>query len=90
MGSEALGLFAGLNVLPKKSFATDYSYRSVRDHQVQLIKTRISRRYSVARRLGSDLPATIFGFQFSVQATKLHVAIFFRDAIFRASDATCH
>src|SRR3954468_13847924 len=23
---EALGLFAGLNVLPKKSFATDYSY----------------------------------------------------------------
>ena len=22
---EALGLFAGLNVLPKKSFATDYS-----------------------------------------------------------------
>ena len=27
---EALGLFAGLNVLPKKSFATDYSYRAVR------------------------------------------------------------
>ena len=25
---EALGLFAGLNVLPKKSFATDYSYRT--------------------------------------------------------------
>src|SRR5262249_39282454 len=24
---EALGLFAGLNVLPKKSFVTDYSYR---------------------------------------------------------------
>jgi hypothetical protein len=23
---EALGLFAGLNILPKKSFATDYSY----------------------------------------------------------------
>ena len=23
---EALGLFAGLNVLPKKSFATDYSF----------------------------------------------------------------
>ena len=31
---EALGLFAGLNVLPKKSFATDYSYRTVRDQQL--------------------------------------------------------
>ena len=30
---EALGLFAGLNVLPKKSFATDYSYRTQRKHQ---------------------------------------------------------
>ena len=27
---EALGLFAGLNVLPKKSYATDYSYRTTR------------------------------------------------------------
>src|SRR5262249_27078676 len=27
---EALGLFAGLNVLPKKSYATDYSYRTAR------------------------------------------------------------
>ena len=27
---EALGLFAGLNILPKKSFATDYSYRTER------------------------------------------------------------
>ena len=27
---EALGLFAGLNILPKKSFATDYSYRTTR------------------------------------------------------------
>jgi hypothetical protein len=25
---EALGLFAGLNVLPKKSFLTEYSYRT--------------------------------------------------------------
>ena len=30
---EALGLFAGLNVLPKKTFATDYSYRTRRQHQ---------------------------------------------------------
>jgi len=27
---EAVGLFAGLNVPPKKSYATDYSYRTVR------------------------------------------------------------
>lgn len=33
----AVGLFAGLNVLPKKSFATDYSYRSDRDHQTRLL-----------------------------------------------------
>jgi len=35
---EALGLFAGLNILPKKSFATDYSYRATRDQQVGLLK----------------------------------------------------
>jgi len=35
---EVLGLFAGLNILPKKSFATDYSYRTIRDNQVQLLE----------------------------------------------------
>lgn len=35
---EALGLFAGLNILPKKSFATDYSYRTERKHQYALLK----------------------------------------------------
>jgi hypothetical protein len=35
---EALGLFAGLNILPKKSFATDYSYRTVRDQQRALLQ----------------------------------------------------
>jgi hypothetical protein len=35
---EALGLFAGLNVLPKKSFATDYSYRAGRDQQRHLLQ----------------------------------------------------
>ena len=35
---EALGLFAGLNILPKKSFATDYSYRSGRDQQRALLQ----------------------------------------------------
>jgi len=35
---EALGLFAGLNILPKKSFATDYSYRTSRDQQRILLQ----------------------------------------------------
>ena len=34
---EALGLFAGLNVLPKKSFMTEYSYRATRAHQRALL-----------------------------------------------------
>jgi hypothetical protein len=34
---EALGLFAGLNIPPKKSFATDYSYRTRRQQQRQLL-----------------------------------------------------
>lgn len=33
---EAVGLFAGLNSLPKKSYATEYSYRTGREHQQQL------------------------------------------------------
>jgi hypothetical protein len=33
----ALGLFAGLNVLPKKSYATAYSYRTCRDNQRALL-----------------------------------------------------
>jgi len=34
---EALGLFAGLNILPKKSFAADYSYRTDREQQQKLL-----------------------------------------------------
>src|SRR5947208_2817114 len=34
---EALGFFAGLNILPKKSFVTDYSYRTGRPHQQALL-----------------------------------------------------
>jgi hypothetical protein len=34
---EALGLFAGLNILPKKSYATDYSYRTDRTQQQRLL-----------------------------------------------------
>ena len=40
---EALGLFAGLNVLPKKSFATDYSYRTQRCHQERLLQGWVKR-----------------------------------------------
>jgi hypothetical protein len=35
---EALGLFVGLNILPKKSFATSYSYRTTRDQQLGLLQ----------------------------------------------------
>jgi len=34
---QALGLFAGLKVLPKKSYATDYSYRTTRSCQQALL-----------------------------------------------------
>jgi hypothetical protein len=39
---EALGLFAGLNILPKATFATDYSYRTQRCHHQQLLAGWIS------------------------------------------------
>lgn len=39
---EGLGLFAGLNILPKKSFTTDYSYRTQRSHQEQLLAAWVS------------------------------------------------
>src|SRR5262245_2066086 len=39
---EALGLFAGLNVLPKATFAADYSYRTQRRHQQPLLVGWIS------------------------------------------------
>ena len=34
---EAVGLFAGLNIPPKKSYAAEYSYRTGRDHQHHLL-----------------------------------------------------
>jgi hypothetical protein len=39
---EAVGLFAGLNIPPKKSFTTDYSYRTQRPHQQRLLSAWIS------------------------------------------------
>jgi hypothetical protein len=40
---ESLGLFAGLNILPKKSYATDYSYRTQRTHQEKLLTAWIGK-----------------------------------------------
>src|SRR5262249_14521855 len=40
---EALGLFAGLNILPKKSFATDYSYPTHRRQQLALLQAWVRR-----------------------------------------------
>jgi hypothetical protein len=40
---EASGLFAGLNILPKKSFATDYSYRAGPDQQQRLLAGWVKR-----------------------------------------------
>jgi hypothetical protein len=39
----ALGLFAGLNILPKKSFATDYSYRAGPAQQRRLLAGWVER-----------------------------------------------
>ena len=40
---EALGLFAGLNILPKATFTTDYSYRTIRENQQRLLAGWISK-----------------------------------------------
>jgi hypothetical protein len=46
---EGLGLFAGLNVLPKKSFATDYSYRTQRRQQEMLLGSWVKKTDPAAR-----------------------------------------
>ena len=48
---EGLGLFAGLNVLPKAAFATEYSYRTQRGHQQRLLSGGIA---ALAPRLFPD------------------------------------
>ena len=40
---EGAGLFAGLNVLPKATFATDYSYRTQRSMSDSFVKTLLSK-----------------------------------------------
>jgi hypothetical protein len=39
---EAIGLFAGLNIPPKKSYVTAYSYGAVRDRQQKLLSGWVS------------------------------------------------
>ena len=61
---EALGLFAGLNVLPKKSSATDYSYRTLRTHQQALLSRWVAALAPVlfpeAQEFCRDFPAIPF------------------------------
>jgi len=57
---EALGLFAGLNVLPKDSAATDYSYRLVKGQHNELMARWVTNAYPVlcpdrAREFSLDL-----------------------------------
>jgi hypothetical protein len=42
---EVAGLFAGLNILPKKSFATSYSYRTQRIQQLGLLQGWVKAQY---------------------------------------------
>jgi len=56
---EALGLFAGLNVLPKKSFVTDSSYRATRAQQQALLTGWVrahSSQFAWVRELRYRLP----------------------------------
>ena len=54
---EAAGVFAGLNVLPKKSFATAYSYRTGREHQERLLAGWVRRLCAAAVTRGEGLLA---------------------------------
>ena len=54
---EGAGLFAGLNVLPKTTFSTDYSYRTDRAMSEQLLST-------VLDKVSWDEPPTLFNLDF--------------------------
>jgi hypothetical protein len=60
----ALGLFAGLNALPKKSFATEYSYRCARPNQQALLsgwaKTLSALMFPEGREFSIDFHAIPF------------------------------
>src|SRR5207245_8786111 len=69
---EAVGLFAGLNVPPKKSYATDYSYRTVRDHQQKLLSGWIGAVAPVLFPQANTFSLDFHPIPFRVDATGLH------------------
>ncbi len=44
MHDRALGLFCGLNVLPKRTHLTGYSYRTTREHNLALLEALVPRQ----------------------------------------------
>lgn len=68
---EALGLFAGLNVLPKATYAADYSYRAQRSHQEQLLTGWISRLAPLLLPRGRDFAVDFHAIPFRGDPTAL-------------------
>jgi transposase len=44
---RALGLFCGLNVLPKRTHLTNYSYRTTREHNLALLQALVPRQQAL-------------------------------------------
>jgi len=68
---EALGLFAGLNVLPKDTFAADYSYRTQRHHQQRLLAGWISAMAPLLFPQGKDFSLDFHAIPFRGDPTAL-------------------
>ena len=68
---EALGLFAGLNVLPKATYAADYSYRTQRSHQQQLLTGWISHLAPLLLPQGKDFAVDFHAIPFRGDPTAL-------------------
>ena len=68
---EALGLFAGLNVLPKATYAADYSYRTQRSHQQQLLTGWISQLAPLLLPQGKDFAVDFHAIPFRGDPTAL-------------------
>lgn len=68
---EALGLFAGLNVLPKATYAADSSYRIERSHQQQLLSGWISRLAPLLLPQGKDFALDFHAIPFRGDPTAL-------------------
>jgi hypothetical protein len=68
---EALGLFAGLNILPKATYAADYSYRTQRSHQQQLLTGWISQLAPLLLPQGKDFAVDFHAIPFRGDPTAL-------------------